>query len=177
MEDVYLMTIGDKEIKVFIQSKNTVKDVDYGKDGEKFVGVPFSKVCVAQNNRFFMVAIPDTTDEEKNTHVRAIGFFGLERNHYTVKPLKWISKYPFKQIYVDEHLSTMMLLDEKRKQLDYFYILWKFDTDRIPDKQKLLDIDKSEQFENDTEPNMDLQDGMSKSEVQRVKSTACCSIF
>ena len=40
-------------------------------------------------------------------------------------------QFQFETFYADDHLSSMMLLDEKRKQLDFQFILWKFDTQNL----------------------------------------------
>jgi hypothetical protein len=38
------------------------------------------------------------------------------------------AQYPFENFYADEHLSTMMLIDDRHRALDFQYILWRFDT-------------------------------------------------
>lgn len=89
------MTIDKKEIKLYCQSKNEVKPVDFGPDGESYAGFEICNVAVASNNKFFMVAIPEK---------RAIGWFGLNRNFLTTKPLRWETKVSNHPSAIANHL-------------------------------------------------------------------------
>jgi hypothetical protein len=116
------MTVDQKEILVYIHDKADTKEVDFGDDGEDFKDSPITNLQISSNNKFFMIGIPEK---------RALGWFGLNRVQFTTRPLKWIHKYKFENFFADDHLSSLMLLDEKRKQLDYQFILWKFDTKKL----------------------------------------------
>ena len=35
---------------------------------------------------------------------------------------------------MDDHLSSLMFLDQNRKQLDYQFVVWKFDTSKLDHK-------------------------------------------
>jgi len=50
---------------------------------------------------------------------RALGFFGMNRSKLETKPLKWVTKCAFANFYADDHLSTMMLVDERHRKLDF----------------------------------------------------------
>ena len=40
-------------------------------------------------------------------------------------------QYQFVDFFADDHLSTLMFLDQNRKQLDYHFVIWKFDTAKL----------------------------------------------
>ena len=76
----------------------------------------------------------------------------------------------------------MMLQNRNDKELDYHYILWKFDTDKIPDKRILEKMDGGPVNINEadlegTMGNIEGQEDLHKSDVEKVTSSACCSIF
>ena len=52
----------------------------------------------------------------------------------------FIVQYAFENFYADDHLSTMMLIDERHRALDFQYILWRFDTTQL-DIQDLKFLD------------------------------------
>lgn len=72
----------------------------------------------------------------------------------------------------------MMLQNKNDKELDYHYILWKFDTDKIPEKRMLEKMDGGPVNinDNDLETTGNIE-GQDKSEVEKVQATACCNIF
>ena len=77
------MTIGNRELHIYIHNKQDTRQVDYGEDGEAFKDADICNVQLALNNKFFMIGIPSK---------RAIGFFGLNRIQLSTKPLKWVTK-------------------------------------------------------------------------------------
>ena len=77
------MTVGGKELYVFIHNKRDSREIDFGEDGQVYMGQDICNIQVASNNKFFMIGIPSK---------RAIGFFGLNRIQLTCKPLKWVTK-------------------------------------------------------------------------------------
>ena len=81
--DVFLMTVDDQEIFVYDFEKADTKEVDFGDDGQDFVGNKIASIQVSSNNKFFMIGIPSK---------RALGWFGLNRVHFQTRPLKWITK-------------------------------------------------------------------------------------
>ena len=128
------MVCGGKVLTLYIHNRKTTEEIEFGDDGEVYAGHHICNVQVALNNKFFMIGVPSK---------RAIGFFGLNRVQLSTKPLKWVTKvsslnfvtiyfvllqYPFENFYADDHLSTMMLIDEQHRALDFQYILWRFDT-------------------------------------------------
>ena len=90
-------------------------------------------------------------------------------------------QYKFENFFADDHLSSLMLLDEKRKQLDYQFILWKFDTKKL-DLSILQKMDNglsnADQDNNDDVDSLD-SDGNNDStrQVEKVNGSACCTIF
>lgn len=81
--EVYLMEVGDKSLHVNIPSRNEVKDVDFGPDGQVYKGLDICKMQVASNNKFFMLGIPS-----KNV----LGFFSFSHETLTATPLMWLNK-------------------------------------------------------------------------------------
>ena len=77
------MTVGGKELFVYIHNKRDSREIDFGEDGQVYMGQDICNVQVASNNKFFMIGVPSK---------RAIGFFGLNRIQLTCKPLKWVTK-------------------------------------------------------------------------------------
>lgn len=116
------MSSGNNEVFIYIHNKDETREVDFGEEGAAYADHPICKIQAAENNKFFMIGIPSK---------RAIGFFGLNRTQLTSKPLKWVTKYSFENFYADDHLSTMMLIDERHRALDFQYILWRFDTSQL----------------------------------------------
>ena len=146
------MSSGNNEVFIYIHNKDEVREVDFGEEGAAYADQPICKIQAAENNKFFMIGIPSK---------RAIGFFGLNRTQLNSKPLKWVTKvselvldcpnqvnsnilfvlqYAFENFYADDHLSTMMLIDERHRALDFQYILWRFDTSQLDTSElKFLD--------------------------------------
>ena len=81
--EAFLMTVGFKELYIYIANKKDAREVDFGEDGQAYMGQDICNVQVASNNKFFMIGVPQK---------RAIGFFGLNRVQLSTKPLKWITK-------------------------------------------------------------------------------------
>lgn len=77
------MTSGDNKLFLYLQNKDETRQVEFGEDGAVYANEPICKVQVAENNKFFMIGIPSK---------RALGFFGLNRQQLTTKPLKWVTK-------------------------------------------------------------------------------------
>ena len=80
--DAFLMLIGGKELYLYDHKKRDCKEIDFGEEGQAYVGHEICKVQVALNNKFFMIGVPSK---------RAIGFFGLNRVQLSTKPLKWVT--------------------------------------------------------------------------------------
>ena len=127
------MVVGGKELFLYMHNKKDAREIDYGDEGQDYMGQDICSIQVALNTKFFMIGVPVK---------RAIGFFGLNRVQLSVQPLKWIIKYPFVDFFADDHMSTMMLLDSSRKTLDFHYVLWRFDT-------KGLDVAELKSLQND----------------------------
>ena len=76
--------VDDEQIFIYNHSKKAdPKEVDFGDDGQEFSGKKICNIQVSSNNKFFMIGIPSE---------RALGWFGLNRVHFTVRALKWITK-------------------------------------------------------------------------------------
>lgn len=141
-DNVFLMVSGGVDLAVYKHGRKEVDVVEFGEEGSAYAGLNICKVQVALNNKFFMIGLVENSN---STSKRALGFFGLDRLRLTTKPLKWVTKvrnpaepvtvpfcqYPFKNFYADDHLSTMMLIDDKQRTLDFHYILWRFDTSQL----------------------------------------------
>ena len=89
--EAFIITIGGKDLAIYIHNKKDIREIDYGEDGQIYAGGEICNIQVAQNNKFFMVGIPSK---------RAIGFFGLNRVQLSTKPLKWITKVSNKNFLV-----------------------------------------------------------------------------
>ena len=81
--EAYLMTAANKELFVYIHNKKDAREVDFGEDGQLYLGHDICNVQMALNSKFFMIGIPAK---------RAIGFFGINRVQLNTKPLKWVVK-------------------------------------------------------------------------------------
>ena len=68
--EAYLMTVGGKELYVYVHNKKDSREIDFGEDGQVYMGQDICNIQVASNNKFFMIGVPSK---------RAIGFFGLNR--------------------------------------------------------------------------------------------------
>ena len=84
--DAFIISLGGKDLAIYIHNKKDVREVDYGEDGQVYAGSDICNIQVALNNKFFMVGIPAK---------RAIGFFGLNRVQLSTKPLKWVTKVSY----------------------------------------------------------------------------------
>jgi WD40 repeat protein len=82
--EAYLITVDGKDLYVYVQNKADTRAVDYGDDGQNFLGHDICNVHIAANNKFFAIGIPSQ---------RALGFFGMNRSQLVTKPLKWITKF------------------------------------------------------------------------------------
>ena len=89
--EVYLMEVGDKSLHVFVQSRNEVKDVDFGPDGQIYKGEDICKMQVASNNKFFMLGIPS-----KNV----LGFFSFNHETLMATPLMWLNKVSIVKLWL-----------------------------------------------------------------------------
>lgn len=90
----------------------------YGDDAKAYEGQRISSAKVGFNGKFFALGIPgDVRDPKKEC--RALGFFSFDRSSFIIKPIKWLNKYPFKIFYMDDHLTSIMMLDNSSKTLDY----------------------------------------------------------
>lgn len=77
-------------------------------------------------------------------------------------------------------MTTVMFMDRTMRKLDYHFLLWDFDCNRLPEEEfrnlKLLNEGKIpgyDEEEPDAEENAELQ-----KEVDRVNNTTtCCSLF
>ena len=89
-------------------------------------------------------------------------------------------QYPFEDFYADDHLSCMMLIDERRRALDFQYILWRFDTQNLDQQTlKFLDNGPGAQPEDlEDVPEVDtLGNEMPRKPVDQIKGSSCCTIF
>ena len=65
---------------------------------------------VAFNGKFFALGIPgDVRDPKKEC--RALCFLPFDRQSFIIKPIKWLNKHPFKNFYLDDHLTSIMMVD------------------------------------------------------------------
>ena len=73
-----------------------------------------------------------------------------------------------------------MFIDKDKKQLDYHFLLWKFDTSRL-DIKSLTKLDAGSQFqapdEEEVEFDSDGNEIEPKEQVERSNASACCTIF
>ena len=93
-----------------------------------------------------------------------LGIFSFQKETWSSKPLRWLDKFDFSHFYMDNHLTTVMFLDKERKNLDYNFLLWKFDTSKL-DHFALAKMDKgSAAAEN-------------QDELEEVKKKPCCLLF
>ena len=75
-----------------------------------------------------------------------------------------------------------MLLDEKRKQLDFQFVLWRFETKKL-DMGVLHKMDvgleqiNAEQNEDVGSQDSEDEDGNPKREVEKIQGSSCCTIF
>lgn len=90
----------------------------YGADAKDYEGQRISSAKVAFNGKFFALGIPGDNREQAK-QCRALGFFSFDRESFIIKPIKWLNKYPFKTFYMDDHLTSIMMLDAASKTLDY----------------------------------------------------------
>ena len=82
--EAFLLLVDDEQISIYNHSKRAdPKVVDFGEDGKEFAGHKIANIQVSSNNKFFMIGIPSK---------RALGWFGLNRVHFLVRSLKWITK-------------------------------------------------------------------------------------
>ena len=90
-------------------------------------------------------------------------------------------QYAFENFYADDHLSTMMLIDERHRALDFQYILWRFDTSQLDSADlKFLDNGPGANDEElEDEPVVDTQGNeiAPRKNVENSKGTSCCTIF
>ena len=89
-------------------------------------------------------------------------------------------QYPFENFYADDHLSTMMLIDDRHRALDFQYILWRFDTSNL-DNQVLGKLDHGPgQTQDEDEDYVELDshgNEVERKDVEKIKGSACCTIF
>lgn len=82
--------------------------------------------------------------------------------------------------YADDHLSTMMLIDESRRALDFQYILWRFDTSSL-DRSTLDRLDKGPGQAREENEEIDEYDSegneISQRNPEKIKGSSCCTIF
>ena len=71
--EAYLMTVDDESIFIYNHSDSDTRQVDFGTDGQDYVGGKICNLQVSSNNKFFMIGIPEK---------RALGWFGLNRVHF-----------------------------------------------------------------------------------------------
>lgn len=74
-----------------------------------------------------------------------------------------------------------MLLDEKRKQLDFQFVLWRFETKKL-DMATLHKMDVGlEQINAEQNEDVDSLDSEGEEreprEVEKIQGSSCCSIF
>ena len=89
-------------------------------------------------------------------------------------------QYPFENFYADDHLSTMMLIDQAHKTLDFHFILWRYETKEL-DHATLARLDvgpggNSEDEEELSDADSQNPDGERK-QVEQIKGSSCCTIF
>ena len=86
----------------------------------------------------------------------------------------------FSTFFVDDNMTTVMFMDRTQRKLDYHFLLWDFDCQRIPEAEfralKLLNEGKIPGY--DEEERDDEADEALRQEVARVNNTTtCCSLF
>ena len=73
-----------------------------------------------------------------------------------------------------------MLLDQNRKQLDYQYVVWKFDTSKL-DQSTLHKLDTGVAGAPEDEEDQNSVDSqgneVEKRPVDEIKGSSCCTIF
>ena len=91
--DAFLMITGGKELSVYVHNKNgDVREIDYGEDGQAYMGHEICNVQLALNNKFFMIGVPSK---------RALGFFGISRVQLSTKPLKWVTRVSILTLFIN----------------------------------------------------------------------------
>ena len=92
-------------------------------------------------------------------------------------------QYPFKDFYMDDHLTQIMMLDEAKKTLDNHFLLWNFDTSKM-DLKQLAKLDNMKmpgapkKGDNDENDDSDDSENLDKQEIDKVNGrSSCCTIF
>ena len=94
--DAFLMITGGKELSVYVHNKNgDVREIDYGEDGQAYMGHEICNVQLALNNKFFMIGVPSK---------RALGFFGISRVQLSTKPLKWVTRVSILALFINIYI-------------------------------------------------------------------------
>lgn len=82
--------------------------------------------------------------------------------------------------YADDHLSTMMLIDETKRTLDFHYILWRFDTTKL-DIKALNRLDIGPGADREEYEEVTVSEAQSKTsggkKAEQLKGASCCAIF
>ena len=87
-------------------------------------------------------------------------------------------QYPFCDFYADDHLSTMMLIDNDHKTLDFQYILWRYDTSNLPtDELKRLDKGPGGNYEETEDSDGETPGSDGAGRPEQIKGSSCCTIF
>lgn len=68
-------------------------------------------------------------DDKKRVNDKnsVIGIFRYNDSDNSTSIEYWINQFPFKNFYVDDNLTTVMLLARSGRRVDFHFILWDFD--------------------------------------------------
>lgn len=81
--------------------------------------------------------------------------------------------------FADDHLSNIMFLDQNRKQLDYHFVIWKFDTSKL-DQATLHKLDVGVANVNNEPEDIDSQESQDENgrkPVESIPKSSCCLLF
>ncbi len=88
LDNIFLITVNKKEVFIYSEDRRDSKPVPFSteeKELAKFVDMNICNTQVAFNSKFFVVGL---VSEEKSV----LGVFEFNRENWSAKPIKWITK-------------------------------------------------------------------------------------
>lgn len=151
-----------------------------------FEGMTICNSHVALNSHYFCVGLvgefkPDEKNPRKNDKRSILGIFRFETDLSTSIE-QWINQYPFKNFFVDDNMTTVMFLARHERSLDFHFLLWDFDCDRLSadEYRDLLTIDAGHipGYDDKEDGEDEVVDPNELAKVEAANSkTTCCTIF
>lgn len=125
-------------------------------------------------------------DDKKRVNDKnsVIGIFRYNDSDNSTSIEYWINQFPFKNFYVDDNLTTVMLLARSGRRVDFHFILWDFDLSKeyLPEEKyrelQTLDAGHIPGYDDKEDGEDEVVDPEELAKVQAANSkTTCCTLF